>query len=526
MSFLSLVLAVVTAAPTDASPAERRVAVIVGSNRAAPGRAELRYAHADARAMAEVLSTAGQFRPDDVVVLLDPAPEAVLAALDAAREKLAGPHTMLLFYYSGHADDSSLYPGGAPLSLQSLKERLADERVAVRVGVIDSCRGGGWTQAKGLAPAAPFAVGLPALSSEGTALLASSSGLEDAHEAESLQGSFFTHHLVAGLRGAADQTGDGQVTLSEAFAYANRLTIRDSATRAPMPQHPSFDLRLRGRQDVVLTSVGSSPTLLTLAQHEGPLQVVQLSSGLVVLEAPSGEQVLRVALPPGTYVVRRVTGHQVLSREVQVKEGAPTTVEEASLTLVGEPGMASKGGPLVGRHQLTVAAGVLPDAFAISWAVQGAYTWRFSSRFAVRARALYGAPTRTGLSTQLDRDFGVLPSAISAVRYVFGADFVWLVAAEPRDAGGGMTLALAVGGSAVGRTEGGFIGPASGTQVVESAPHFMPALTATGTVAYHLTSLPALAIEATLSGHAGPSSGNGGLWGGAQVGLGLSWHFL
>lgn len=193
----------------DAVPAERRIAVVVGSNRAVAGRAELRYAHDDARALADVLVEAGQFAPADVHVLLDPSPDAVLAALDEARALAADAHAMVLFYYSGHADDHALYPGGAPLPLDALKVRLADERVGVRVGVIDSCRGGGWTQAKGLAVTKPFAVGLPALSSEGMALLASSSGLEDAHEAEALQGSFFTHHLVAGLRGAADQTGDG-----------------------------------------------------------------------------------------------------------------------------------------------------------------------------------------------------------------------------------------------------------------------------------------------------------------------------
>lgn len=193
----------------DAVPAERRIAVVVGSNRAVAGRAELRYAHDDARALADVLVEAGQFAPADVHVLLDPSPDAVLAALDEARALAADAHAMVLFYYSGHADDHALYPGGAPLPLDALKVRLADERVGVRVGVIDSCRGGGWTRAKGLAVTKPFAVGLPALSSEGMALLASSSGLEDAHEAEALQGSFFTHHLVAGLRGAADQTGDG-----------------------------------------------------------------------------------------------------------------------------------------------------------------------------------------------------------------------------------------------------------------------------------------------------------------------------
>ena len=135
---------------------------------------------------------------------------------------------------------------------------------------------------------------------------------------------------MAGLRGAADSTGDGQVTLSEAFAYANRLTIRDTAINSRLPQHPSFDLRLRGRQDVVLTSLSNSTTQLVLAQTTGPLEVVQLSTGITVAEAAPGEQVLRLTLPPGPYLVRRLTEDGVRSKEVLVKESEATHLSDAS----------------------------------------------------------------------------------------------------------------------------------------------------------------------------------------------------
>ena len=81
----------------------------------------------------------------------------------------------------------------------------------------------------------------------GSILLGSSSGLESAHESEALSGSFFTHHLVAGLRGAADRNGDGEVTLGEVFAYAKELTVRDSVLQSEAPQHPSFLVNLSGR---------------------------------------------------------------------------------------------------------------------------------------------------------------------------------------------------------------------------------------------------------------------------------------
>ena len=78
-------------------------------------------------------------------------------------------------------------------------------------------------------------------------LIASSSGLEIAHESEGILGSFFTHHLVAGLRGAADPRGDGVVTVTDVFAYAKERTVRDTASISPRPQHPSFSMNLPSR---------------------------------------------------------------------------------------------------------------------------------------------------------------------------------------------------------------------------------------------------------------------------------------
>lgn len=345
-ALLALTLVALTAAPLDTgSPRVKRLAVVVGSNRAAPGRTPLRYAHRDAHNLASVLVEAGQFSREDVVVLEDPEPSRVLAALDSRLERLGkeGREGLLLFYYSGHSDERALYPNGQPLELKALRERLEDGRAVVRVGILDACQGGSWTRAKGLTPAAPFAVEVPlSLSSEGSVLLASSTGQEASHETDELRGSFFTHHLVAGLRGAADEGDDGQVTVGEAFAYAQRLTIRDTSLHGEAVQHPSFDLRLRGRQDLPLTRLASASSTLEVKQETGPLQVIQLHSGLVVLEVPEGRRALRMALPVGPYLVRRRTPQGTFARELQVEAGKTVTVHEENLELVGAPGLAAK----------------------------------------------------------------------------------------------------------------------------------------------------------------------------------------
>jgi hypothetical protein len=201
--------AALAAVPADAagSTAARRIAVVVGANRAPAGRPSLRYAHSDAEEIARVLIDVAAFAPDDVHVLLDPTPGAVLRGLDSALATLAGQdEALLFFYYSGHSDAGSLYPAGQPLPLSELKRRLEDSRASVRVGVVDACSGGAWTGAKGVHPAEPFVVEVPfTLGAEGSALLAASSGAENANEYERIGGSFFTHHLVAGLRGGAER---------------------------------------------------------------------------------------------------------------------------------------------------------------------------------------------------------------------------------------------------------------------------------------------------------------------------------
>jgi hypothetical protein len=197
------------------------------------------------------------------------------------------------------------------------------------------------------------------LSTEGTALVSSSSGFENAHEAEAVQGSFFTHYLAAGLLGAADRSGDGTITLQEAFDYARTLTVRDSARLAPTPQHPSFELSLRGRQDLVLAQLASTGSALDVAQTQGPLEVIQLSSGVTVVEIPPGDQRIRLALPPGHYLVRKVADGKTYSKEIEIQAGASTAIAEGQLEIAGAEQLAMKGGeqarPIATSEMTTLA---------------------------------------------------------------------------------------------------------------------------------------------------------------------------
>lgn len=330
---LVLLAALLAPASTRAAPEPPRAAVVVGANAAAAGRGSLRYAYADAESIADVLVAAGGFPREQVQVLRDPTPAALLDAVRRTSASLAGkPDAVFFFYFSGHSDGGALYSSGRPTRLEELRPALENAELSVRVGVIDACQGGGWTRAKGLVPDAPFEITAPlVLSSEGSALIASSAGEESAHESDQLNGSFFTVHLAAGLRGAADENGDGLVTLTEAFEYARWRTIRDTARVSQEPQHPTYALNLRGRQDLVLTQVAASPSRLAVRMSRGPLELIDLASGLRVLELPAGSRTVRLALPPGRYALRRVVGKKVLVRDVVVPANGSAQVDEDQL---------------------------------------------------------------------------------------------------------------------------------------------------------------------------------------------------
>lgn len=371
-----------------------RIAVLVGANEAAPGRGRLRYSHDDVRSVAAVLSDLGGFPTDNIVALYDPEPMEVLDRLDRELEQLAraGNESMLLFYYSGHADAQNLFPNGRPLPLAEIRTRLEAGGPSVRLGLVDACRGGGWTSVKGFSAAEAFRIDYPMqLSSEGSAFIASSSGLEDAHESETLGGSFFTHHWVAGLRGAGDRDEDGRVTLSESFEYAKEMTIRDTALVADTPQHPSFQYNLRGRRDLPLAQLKQHTTLIALEQSRGPLQLVDLGTGLIVLEVPAGERHLKLAVPPGNYLVRRREGGRTLAREIAVTAGTIAPIQEGHLEVMAMPEPARKGGlprPVMSTTlpdsfmEIGVALGVTHDpAWSTSWralqerGIAGRFVW-------------------------------------------------------------------------------------------------------------------------------------------------------
>jgi hypothetical protein len=221
------------------SPSARadRWAILVGNNAGHGVDVPLRFAETDAARVSQTLTELGGFDRSHVRLLDSPDADAVERTFDEVSRAIAAAkdeRALVVFYYSGHADGATLHLGDSSLDLYRVRDLLAHTGGSVRIGILDACGAGAIIgRRKGLEAAPPFMVTTPPeLSQQGQVLIAAVSATEAAQESDVLRGSFFTNYFVAGLRGAADRTGSGRVTLDDAYRYSTRRTASISPAKA------------------------------------------------------------------------------------------------------------------------------------------------------------------------------------------------------------------------------------------------------------------------------------------------------
>ena len=244
--------------------------VSAGNNVGNDGDFPLRFAEEDAIQFATVMRNLGDVDPENSI-LVQGASAAGLrkTSLDTNRRirraiSRGDQNTSLIVFYSGHADSGGLHMRGSNLSFTELEDLVEASPAKVRVLILDSCRSGGVTRVKGASPAENFTISARnKVEAEGLAVITSSSAWEDSHESDRLRGSFFSHHLLSGLRGAADHNRDATVTLNEVYSYAYQQTLRSSGQTQSL-QHPTYRYDIKGKGDLALTqnpSFGISTSL-------------------------------------------------------------------------------------------------------------------------------------------------------------------------------------------------------------------------------------------------------------------------
>lgn len=355
-----------TSARAAEGEAVERLALIAGASSGGPGRAALRYAASDAREVARVLGQLGGIDPSDLVLIEEPDVAVFRSAVArlgrrAAEIRTAGRRPELFVYYSGHSDEEGLLLGGTRLSYGQLREDLDAVPVEVRVAILDSCASGAFTRAKGGQMRPAFQVDT-ANRVRGHAFLTSSAADEASQESDRLRASFFTHSLLTGLRGAADTTGDGVVTLNEAYQFAFRETLaRTEATRSG-PQHATYDIALVGSGDVVMTDLRRAGAVLVLPDALGGKVFVRSSAGQLVAELQKVPgAAVDLAVDPGDYRVRVSRDGRLQEVQLALASGQRSTLPEARLAPVRLEATAARGPGAAAEDGIDVSPRPAPE---------------------------------------------------------------------------------------------------------------------------------------------------------------------
>jgi hypothetical protein len=335
--------------PVRHAPVLHTYALLVGSNPGGEGQARLRYAEEDARRMAALLDELSGVPSGNSRVLLGPSRDQVVAALSDMQQQLEvhrarGEQAQFVFYYSGHARANAIHLGTEELALGELRSRVLGLPTTLTLIVLDACQSGAFSKIKGSEPAAEFSYNSVArLQTEGVAVMASSSASELSQESDALHGSYFSHHLMVGLRGAADVDRDGVVSLAEAYRYAYDRTLSTTARTRIGRQHVTLETALTGRGEVALTYPARADAQLELpALLEADLVLERRGKILAELRKVRGSP-LRLALPAGMYsaVLRR--DRQLVECEIGLAPDAVTTLAVEHCKPIDEQDAEAKG---------------------------------------------------------------------------------------------------------------------------------------------------------------------------------------
>lgn len=308
-------------------------AIVIGNNHGDPSRSPLRYAEQDARKLHATLLQVGGFSEKNTRLLLGKNRKDILEAIQNIQParppfaKIFGKNktggSLILVYYSGHSENGSLELGSTRLSFQNLQREVRKLKGATTLFILDTCESGQMLLAKGGTTVPPISI--PKADDQppsGEIIMTSSAALEESFESPEIQGSFFTHFLVSGLRGAADFNLDGNVSLAEAYSYASRET-RAVTSKLRHDQNPTLDIRLTGSGEIMLSTMGDPVPLLSLSPgEEGRFLILQKQTGVVVAEVHKEAGTSRhIAVPTGDLTIRKKKEGYFIEQDMTAQSG-------------------------------------------------------------------------------------------------------------------------------------------------------------------------------------------------------------
>ncbi len=224
--------------------------IIANTDYTDPGLAKLSAPGRDAEEFARVLKSQDICGFENVNVLLNQSEPAVRDTIDAFFDQKK-PDDLLVLYFSGHGvrdEQGVLY-----LALQNtnrfrlrttaiksdfIRESMDQSRSKRQVIILDCCNSGAF--AKGTKAVTGGSVGTASAfegRGYGHVVLTASDATQFAWEGDKVigetQNSLFTHFLVKGLEGEADNDGDGRITTNELYDYAYEQIVGVTPKQTP-----------------------------------------------------------------------------------------------------------------------------------------------------------------------------------------------------------------------------------------------------------------------------------------------------
>ncbi|MEL6186161.1 MAG: caspase family protein, partial [Myxococcota bacterium] len=352
----SLVFATLLAGAPDA-----RIVVAIGNDVGIGRDVPLDYAEADAKRFHQLMMEIGGVSEERSYLVVGGDARRVRSVLNEARGRIkelsAQSRTSLIVFVSSHADAEALHLGGTTLPLDELHGLVRGASADLKLTIVDACRTAATTYRGGQpVPEVDVAFGTPARV-DGDVLITSASLGEPAQERAFLRGALFSHHLMTGLRGAADVDDDAVVSLTEAYTYAYRRTAAD-APRGGATQRPSYAFDTRGFGSWVLTRPKTLDAGVRLSSElEGVFWVADNRRALVAEVVKARGEVVRLALAPGWYRVVRPDGRFAGVADVNLGWGGVRTLEADAFVRVPMSGSTLKGSAAIVARPLRLGLG-------------------------------------------------------------------------------------------------------------------------------------------------------------------------
>jgi hypothetical protein len=344
--------------------AATRFALLIGNNVGGIEDGALKWAEEDARRVRDVLNELGDVAQGRALLLQGVDVEEVRSALARLRgqveeAKRQGYRSEVFIFYSGHGDASSLHLGSQRFALDEFKRLIRAIPADTSVTIIDACRSRALKsgRGKGATHGPAFDISLARDPGPvGRVLITSAGANEIAQETDEYKSSFFTHHMLSALRGAADSDSDGTVTLAEFYRYVYHHTLASSHGVTAAVQHPEMEVKLEGEGEIVMTNLKRAGSTLELPRGlGGDFLIVDDRNGRVIAEVRKPEKESRsLALPIGRYRVQLRRGGRIFAGEVALEWGGRRKLDASVL----------KEQPLVAA--LTKGSELDPSAWAFS----------------------------------------------------------------------------------------------------------------------------------------------------------------